>query len=221
MSRMYRLAGTALVLGSLAWLVSLVYGDTVFEGFRPGHAGDSLWGLVNLLGLVGGVLAMVGIFGMYARQSGRMGATGTWGFGLSVMSGMIFGAGFGVIETVAVPLMSAGDRKAWDFYAGSQPPAAVGELFLVATVLFIVGTVMWGWATAHAGVWPAWTGWGLVAAGALALVLTATRFAGVTWAPILFDLPFLMFMVLGVYWGWQLAEPTRTMMPAAAAGARA
>jgi len=30
-----------------------------------------------------------------------------------------------------------------------------------------------------------------------------------------------MFMVLGVYWGWRLAEPMRTMQPAAAAGARA
>lgn len=221
MSRMYRLAGTALVLGSLAWLVSLVYGDTVFEGFRPGHAGDSLWGLVNLLGLLGGILAMVGIFGMFARQSGRMGALGTWGFGLAAMSGMIFGVGFGAIQTVAVPLMSAGDRKAWDFYAGTSPPAAIGELVLFATLLYVVGTLMWGWATARAGVWPSWTGWGLVISGALALVITVMRLAGVGMAPILADVPYLMFMVLALYWGWQLAEPTRTMMPAAAAGARA
>lgn len=221
MSRMYRLAGTALVLGSLAWLVSLIYGDTVFEGFRPSHAGDSLWGLVSLLGLAGGILVMIGIFGMFARQSGSMGAMGTWGFGLAAMSGSIFGAGFGAVTTVAIPLMSADDRKAWDFYAGTQPAAAVGELFLIATVLYVVGTIMWGWATAKAGVWPAWTGWGLVLSGVLALLVTVLRFAGTSPAPLIGDLPFLMFMVLGVYWGWQLAEPTRTMQSVAAAGARA
>ena len=221
MSRMYRLAGTALVLGSLAWLVSLLYGDTIFEGFRPGHAGDSAWGLVNLLGLLGSILAMVGIFAVYARQSDRMGAMGTWGFGLSAMSGMIFGVGFGAIATVAVPLMDATDRKAWDFYASTSPPTAVGELFLFATLLYVVGTIMWGWATVKAGVWPSWMGWALMVSGVLSLLVFVGRFAGITWTPIVADLPYLLFMVLGVYWGWQMAEPMRTMQPAAPAGARA
>lgn len=221
MSRMYRLAGTALVLGSLAWLVSLVYGDTVFEGFRPSHAGDSLWGLVNLLGLVGALLAMIGVFAVYARASARMDAMGTWGFGLAAMSGMIFGVGFGVVATVAVPLMSAADRQAWDFYASAQPPAAIGDLFLLATILYVAGTVMWGWSLTKAGVWPTWTAWALVISGVLSLLLTVGRFAGITWTPIVADVPYLTFMVLGVYWGWQMAEPMRAMQPAAAAGARA
>jgi len=221
MSRMYRLAGTALVLGSLAWLVNLVYGDTVFEGFRPGHAGDSTWGLVNLLGLVGALLAMVGIWAVYGRQSSRMDGMGTWGFGLSAMAGMIFGVGFGVVSTVAIPLMSAADRSAWDFFASTQPPAALGELFLFATVLYVAGTLMWGWATTKAAVWPAWTGWALMASGAIDLLLTIGRLGGIKWMPLVADVPYLMFMVLGVYWGWRLAEPMRTMQPAAAAGARA
>src|SRR5579872_5111852 len=184
MSRMYRLAGTALVLGSLLWLVNLLYGDTVFEGFRPSHAGDSTWGVVGLIGLLGALLAIVGVFAVYARQAGRMDAMGTWGFGLSAMSVMIFGVGFGAVSTVAIPLMSAGDRKAWDFYASSQPPAAIGELFLFATLLYVLGTVMWGWSMTNAAVWPTWTGWGLVVSGVLALLLTIGRFAGVTWMPL-------------------------------------
>ena len=41
MSRMYRYAGGCLALGSLTWLVSLLWGDASFEGFRPSHAGDT------------------------------------------------------------------------------------------------------------------------------------------------------------------------------------
>jgi hypothetical protein len=221
MSRMYRLAGTALVLGALLWLVNLLYGDTVFEGFRPSHVGDSTWGVVGLVGLVGSLLVMVGVFAVFARQAGQMEGMGTWGFGLSAMSGMIFGVGFGVISTVALPLMSAGDRAAWDFYASSQPPAAIGQLFLVATALYVVGTVMWGWAMTKASAWPTWTGWALVISGVLALLITIGRFAGIAWMPIVADIPYLIFMVLGVYWGWRMAEPMRAMQPAAAAGARA
>ena len=221
MSRMYRLAGTALVLGSLLWLVNLLYGDTVLEGFRPSHAGDSTWGVVGLIGLVGSLLAMVGIFAVYARQADRMDAMGTWGFGLSAMAGMIFGVGFGAVSTIAVPLMSSADRSAWDFYGSAQPPAAIGQLFLFATLLYVVGTVMWGWSMTKAAAWPTWTGWGLVVSGVLALLMTVGRLAGVSWMPLVADIPYLLFMLLGVYWGWRMAEPMRAMQPVAAAGARA
>ena len=222
MSRMYRLAGAALALGSLAWLVSLLWGDTVFEGFRPSHVGDSSWGLVALLELGGGLLAVTGFVGMFARQSGRVGQAGVWGFGLGMMSGMVFGAGFGTVFLVALPAMSASDRGAWDFFAGAQPPAAIGELFLVASLLYVLSTVLLGWATARAEVWPAWSGWALAASGVLALLITIARLAGMNPAPLVGDLPFFIWMLLGIYWGWQLMELMRpAAMRTAASGASA
>lgn len=215
MSRMYRMAGGALALGSLAWLVSLLYGDTVFEGFRPSHAGDSMWTLVAWLSLIGGLLVLIGIWGWFGRQAGRMSPMGMWGMGLTAASGMIFGAGFGVVEAVAVPAMSAGDRAAWDFYGSASPPGAIGMLFILAVLLFVVGAVMLGWATVKAGVWAAWSGWGLLVSGALALVVTLLQLGGLK-APLLADLPYMIFMVLGIYWGWQLWEPERAIRTAPA-----
>ena len=222
MSRMYRYAGACLAIGSLAWLVSLLWGDAAFDGFRPSHVGDSAWGMVNLLQLAGGLLTMVGFVGMFARQAAAAGTPGLWGYGLGATSGMIFGVGFGTVSLVALPAMSASDRQAWDFYGPQMATGGPAMLFLVADLLFIAGTLLLGWATARAGVWPSWTGWGLMASGALALLIMLARMAGMTMPALLFDVPYLLFMALGAYWGWQLLDLMHpTQMLAAASGASA
>jgi hypothetical protein len=196
MSRMHRYAGAALALGSLLWLVCLVWGDTAFEGFRPSHAADSAWGAVVVLQLLGALLAMTGFVGVYARQSGSTGMAGLWGYGLTMAAGMLL---------------------------GTQPQrVAGGDLAWVATIVFAAGALLFGWATQKAGVWPAWSGWGLIVAGVLAVLVMVARAVGMVLPPLGADLPFVVWMLLAVYWGWQLLgisgpAPAR----AAASGARA
>jgi hypothetical protein len=44
--------------------------DAVYEGFRPTHAGDGLWGIVNLLALVGGFRSPgIGVFFLLATAT--------------------------------------------------------------------------------------------------------------------------------------------------------
>src|SRR5436305_14610299 len=103
--RLYKLAGPALFVGGIVSVVTLLYGDTVFEGFRPSHAGDGLWAWVNVLSLVAGVLVILGFTGAYARQARQTGAAGMWGWALTTSAGMLFSVGFTAVYLLAVPLL--------------------------------------------------------------------------------------------------------------------
>lgn len=204
LDRIFRWGGAALLLGGVGFLVNTVFGDTVYEGYRPSHAGGSLWGLIGLIGLVGAVLILFGFTALYASMSRQVGAMGLWGYVLSTASGMIFGIGFGVIYTVAVPLMNDADQKTWDLASGAQPPAAISLLFLGATLLYVVGFALWGWAANRAKALPSWASWGFVASAALALVFTVVRFAQPTVSPLLADLGFVVMFVVAIALGYLL-----------------
>jgi hypothetical protein len=202
--RIYKWGGAALLLGGAGFLINTVYGDTVYEGFRPSHSGDSLWRLIGLIGLVGGVLIVFGFTALYASMLRKVGAMGFWGYVLSTASGMIFGTGFGVLFTVAVPLMSADDQKTWDLASGAQPPRTIAILFLGATLLFVIGFAIWGWAANRAKALPSWGSWGLIASAILALVLTVVRFAQPTVNPLLADLGYVLLFVTAIGLGYRL-----------------
>ena len=202
--RIYRWGGAALSIGGAGCLINSVYGDTVYEGFRPSHAGDSLWGLIGLVGLIGGIAIVFGVTALYASMSREVGMLGFAGYVLSTVSGMIFGTGFGVIFVVAVPLMDATDQKTWDLASGAQPPAAISVLFLGATILFVVGFALWGWAANRAHTMPSWGSWGLIASAILALVLTVIRFAQPSLNPLVADLGYIVFFVVSIGLGYRL-----------------
>jgi hypothetical protein len=202
--RIYKWGGAALILGAAGFLVNTVYGDTVYEGFRPSHSGDSLWGLIGLIGLVGAVLIVFGFTALYASMLRKVGAMGFWGYVLSTVSGMVFGTGFGVIYTVAVPLMNAADQKTWDLASGAQPPGSISTLFLGATILFVIGFAIWGWAANRANALPTWGSWGLIASAILALVLTVVRFAQPSVNPVLADLGYILLFVTAIGLGYRL-----------------
>jgi hypothetical protein len=217
--RIYRWGGLALLLGGAGFLINTVYGDTVYEGFRPSHAGDSLWGLIGWVGLIGGILIVYGFTALYASTSRAIGATGFWGYVLSTVSGMVFGLGFGVIYTVAVPLMNTDDQKIWDLASGAQPPGSIALLFLGGTLLFVLGFALWGWAANRAQALPSWGSWGLIASAALALVFTVIRFAQPTFNPLLADLGFILLFVLAIGLGYRLWTGERVTSPRPAVGA--
>jgi hypothetical protein len=213
----YKSGGAALILGGVGFLVNIIYGDTVYEGFRPSHAGDPLWGPIGIIGTIGGILIVFGFTALYASMSGQVGGLGFWGYVLSTASGMIFGVGFGVIYTVAVPLMSASDQKTWDLASGAQPPAAIAVLFLGATVIFVIGFAMWGWAAYRAEALPSWGSWGLVAAAVLALFLTVVRFAQPSINPVLADLGYILLFMVAIGLGYRLWAGERVTSPRAMA----
>jgi hypothetical protein len=215
----YKWGGAALILGGVGFLINIVYGDTVFEGFRPTHAGDPMWATIGWIGIVAGILTVFGITALYASMAAEVGMIGFWGYVLSAAAGMVFGPTFGAIFTVAIPLMSASDQKTWDLASGAQPPAGIAVLFIGATILFVVGFAMLGFAAYRARALPAWGSWGLVGVAILALVLTAIRFAVPTLNAVVADLGFIAFFVLSVGLGYRLWASERTVSrPAMAAG---
>jgi hypothetical protein len=217
--RLYKLAGPGLLVGAVLSLVTLLYGDLAFEGFRPSHSGDTLWAWVNILSLVGGILVILGFTGAYARQSGQAGAVGLWGWVLTTSAGMLFSVGFTAVYMLAVPLLSADDKKIFDLGSSAQPAAALALFFIVATLLFTLGTILFGLATTRAGVFPTWTGWALIVSGVLTVVATVVRLAQPTVNPTVADVPFLLFFVTLGAIGYQLGmrNPAPATAPASAA----
>lgn len=217
--RIQRWGGAALGLGGVLFLINILYGDTVYAGFRPSHADESAWKAFGTIGLIGAPLVVLGFTALYARTSDAVGAAGMWGYALSASAGMIFGVGLGSIYTVAVPLMDKADRVAWDMASGAQPAGSIALLFLGATLLYVVGFALWGWAARRAHALPTWASWGMLISAALALVLTIARLAQPTLPALLADVPYLLLFGGAVVLGYQLwagPAPAASTRPASA-----
>jgi hypothetical protein len=217
--RIYRLAGNALLIAVVAAVAALFFSDLVWEGSRPVHAHDALWSWINILALGSGTLALFAFTAAYARQAERTGWMGLLGWLLTSAAGMLITVGFTTVYMIAVPLLNAADQRMFDpvYTAQGHPTPSLALYLLVATLMFTIGTVLFGLATVRARVFPAWPGWLLVLAGALAVVLTVVRLAQPTLPPIVGDAHFVVYLVAQGGLGWWLAARDAAPAPAAAA----
>ena len=125
-----RWSGMAAILAGVLLIVSMLLTELVAEGFFY------LFALVFLL-------LAVALPGLHARQAGRSGLLGRIGFVAALIGAVAFVvllAVVGVAET----------------FFGFDPDASdvVGLVLFVAFIAFMVGIVLFGIATARAGVFP-------------------------------------------------------------------
>ncbi len=195
-----RLSGLAnMVAGAMTavfWFVHPGLGD-------PANALLARWTYVYTGFIVLLVLFLWGLTGLYLRQLGRVGALGFAGYVLGFVGNAFFIAA-GAFSAYAVPALT---REAATLAADKGPLLAgpLGTFFMVTGLTFAVGYLLFGIASARAGVFPAWQ--------AICLALSAPILGlSPVMPPLARILGCLVFGAVNVtlgYANWSLAAPGR------------
>jgi hypothetical protein len=123
-SALMRWSGMAAILAGALLIVSMLLTELVAEGFIY-------------------LFALVALPGLHARQDGRSGLLGLIGFVAALIGAVTFFVLFAVVFVA-------------ETFFGFDPDASavVGAVLFVAFIAFLVGIVLFGIATARAGVFP-------------------------------------------------------------------
>jgi hypothetical protein len=124
------------------------------------------WIPLNLLELLGVILLLLALVGFYARQAAVAGGFGLFGFLVAFLGTAMF-AGTGWSNAFNPPVVA---RTTPDLLA-SFPPSPLGEAVLYSALLFAAGLVLFGVTVLRAGVLPRTGGWLLVIGGILSRVM--------------------------------------------------
>lgn len=135
---LYRLAGQAGVLTG----VLLLFNDARRVGLVPENA------FTHGIAPIAAFLAAFALTGLYLRQRERTGALGLWGYALNVV-GL---TGLAAIEFTLHYVFPFLDKATVDKLVDGR----TGTGFLIISVIFIVGVILFGVATWRAGRFPAW-----------------------------------------------------------------
>jgi len=138
---LYRLSGIALLIGG-----SIAVLGTLIQTFLADDYPSPLWIPVAACLFVATLLVQIGFPAVYLRQMKRAGALGLLGFILLFCGLAQFGIGFRCFARVILPWL--GQR------ADLNPPLGFIVYSLSATVLLLVGSMLFGIAQFRAGIFP-------------------------------------------------------------------
>lgn len=215
-SQFYRISGLGLLIGASAFLVHLVLRSFVTAGLDPvTFAQQSSWAPINVLGLVGAALVLLGLPVLYAKLAGSTGWLGLLGVLLIALAWIFFGIFLSLYSVLVAPWLA--DQA--PALANAPQPVAFVTAYIAALVTELVGCVLLAIPSLRGRVQPRWVGYLLP----VAALLTA---AGAILAPsgpaanlainLLSNLgPMLLmgvFICLG-YWLWAEEMPARQAVP--------
>lgn len=165
----YRLSGLALLIGAALSIASLALQGMALGTPDLATILSPLDFFSTAVGIVGGILVLLGLPGMYARQAERAGIIGLLGF-----------VGVWYVTLVQSVLLSFGNLTVMSGMAGGSiprqpailmtPPPAWGPFFLLSMVCEVLGILLLAIAILRAGVFPRWIGWTFVGTLVLGVV---------------------------------------------------
>jgi hypothetical protein len=182
-----------IVAGALVTTLPLVHPNHDAAGYT-----SAIWVPAHLMPHAGAVLALFGLVGLLARQLERAGWLGVFGFVTAFIgtASLLTGA---MVEAFIIPFIGLQTPDVVD----GPPPPGIGEAFMTISILFAVGYVVLGVATARAGVLPRSVGV-LLAVGAAALMFGDTVATGVFGNENLWGVGFALFGAALAWLGYTL-----------------
>jgi hypothetical protein len=140
-SSLYRLSGSALIIGAALSLVAGVISSLFFQGNDPRpYVHNALFVPTNLLSVVGGLVLLLGLPGSYAIQARRAGVLGLVGTALIFIAAALYST---FLPLSGAILLTYVVDKAPDLFK-DQSAGPVGFLifFIVATLTLTVGLIL-------------------------------------------------------------------------------
>lgn len=122
------------------------------------------WTMVNALGVCGALLGLLGVTGAFVSQIGAIGPLGLAGYLVAVIGTAALLATL-VWDTVLWPILARQDPSLLDFTGPIYSSKTFLPFFISAGVIYAIGYVLFGVATARAAVLPSAAGI-LIAIGA-------------------------------------------------------
>jgi len=152
----------------------------IFAGIQPIHPPDVLssvttgtWAIITTLKVAMGLLFLVGITGIYARQVEKAGWLGLAGFLLFSLNWALL-APFGFAEAFILPLLATEAPTfvqsflgMFNGHPGGMDLGALATIYAVSGVMYMLGGLLFGIATLRAGILPRWAAGLLAVAAAL------------------------------------------------------
>jgi hypothetical protein len=168
-SQFYRISGLGILIGAIAFVVHIVLRSLVTAGLDPSSfAKQGLWVPINVLGVVGAALVLLGLPVMYAKIAGPTGLLGLLGVVLIALAWMFFGVFLSLYSVLVAPWLA---DQAPSLVAASTPtPAGFIIAFIAGLVAEFVGSVLLAVPFIRGRVQPRWVGYVLPGAALLTVV---------------------------------------------------
>jgi len=124
------------------------------------------WVLVNVLGVSGSIVALVGLVGIYIYSKGNISNLGHFGFLLAFI-GTVLLTGALLWDTIIWPILANHDASLLDFQGPIYQSRTFVPFFVTSGAAYSLGYILFGIAIAQSGIFPLWTGWFLAIGGPL------------------------------------------------------
>ncbi len=148
-SGLFRWAGVAAIAGAILLVVGfLVHPPETAEGVK-----SAMWGPAHILLFLSLLLSVPAVFGVYLRQATQIGAMGFFGFILAFV-GMMGFTGISYVEAFVTPTLVAAAPAVIDGMFSGQMSNPLNTILPLTGLLFTLGWLLFGIATARAGVFP-------------------------------------------------------------------
>jgi hypothetical protein len=156
------------MIGGLLMALDVVGHLFVDDTLTPSDLGGvphELWHLPGILGLV---LALLGLVAIYLRQATETGRFGLWGFVLLIL-GITVGALYSTIfHGLFLPALENLEPGLFERFVDNTTGAQFARGVIVQALGLGIGAVLFGVATIRGAVFPSWTGWLFISAALLA-----------------------------------------------------
>ncbi len=161
-SQLYRISGLSLLIGTVAFIAHIVLRSLITAGLDPSiFAKQGLWVPINVLGVIGAALVLLGLPAMYARVAGPTGLLGLVGVVLIAVAWMFFGLFLSLYSVLVLPWLA--DKAPSLVVAAAPLPAGFVIAFITGLVAWFVGTVLIAIPFIRGQVQPRWVGYVLPA----------------------------------------------------------
>lgn len=118
---------------------------------------DRHWTLVNVLGVSGSTLGLLGLVGLFFVQIDKIGRIGMVGF-MCAFVGAALLLGALLWDTVIWPILAQHDPSLLDFQGPIYRSTTFVPFFVAAGLVYSLGFILFGTATAQAEILPVWAG---------------------------------------------------------------
>ena len=168
-SQVYRISGLASLFGAITFAAHIVLRSVITATLDPSaSAQQNLWVPINLLGVLGAILVLLGLPAICARATEKTGLAGFIGTALIALAWMFFGFFLSLYAVLVLPWLAI---SAPALVAASAPlPAAFLIAFIVGLAAWIIGAALLAVPFMRGRVHPRWIGY-LLPTSALWMVI--------------------------------------------------
>jgi hypothetical protein len=168
-ARLFRITGSGLLAGAVLFIVHVVLRSLITAGVDPASfAKAGFWMPINILGVVGAALVLLGLPVLYVWIAGPAGLPGLIGVALLATAWLVFGVFLSFYSVLVLPWLA---DQAPSLVAASAPlPGAFVIAFIVGLVAWLVGTVLLAAPFIQGRLHPRWVGYLLPASAVWVVV---------------------------------------------------